>query len=42
MDILFVVPYAPNPVRVRPYEFIRTLLRRGHRVTVASLWTSEQ
>ncbi len=42
MDILFVVPYAPNPVRVRPYEFIRTLLRRGHRLTVASLWTSEQ
>lgn len=42
MNILFVVPYAPNPVRVRPYEFIRTLLRRGHSVTVASLWTSEQ
>jgi len=41
-NILFVVPYAPNPVRVRPYEFIRTLLRRGHDVTVASLWTSEQ
>lgn len=42
MKILFVVPYAPNPVRVRPYEFIRTLLRRSHDVTVASLWTSEQ
>lgn len=42
MNILFVAPYAPNPVRVRPYEFIRTLLRRGHSVTVGSLWTSEQ
>lgn len=42
MNILFIVPYTPNPVRVRPYEFIRTLLRRGHDVTVASLYTSEQ
>ncbi|HRW46693.1 MAG: glycosyltransferase [Caldilinea sp.] len=42
MNILFVVPYAPNPVRVRPYEFIRSLVRRGHHVTVASLWTSDQ
>jgi len=42
MNILFVAPYAPNPVRVRPYEFIRTLLHRGHAVTLASLWTSDQ
>ncbi len=41
MNILFVAPYAPNPVRVRPYEFVRTLLRRGHTVTLAALWTSE-
>jgi hypothetical protein len=40
MKILFVVAYAPNPVRVRPYQFIRTLLARGNQVTVASLWTS--
>lgn len=40
MNILFVTPYAPNPVRVRPYEFVRTLLRRGHAVTLAALWTS--
>jgi len=40
MNILFVAPYAPNPVRVRPYEFVRTLLRRGHAVTLAALWTS--
>ena len=42
MHILFITPYAPNPVRVRPYEFIRTLLHRGHRVTLAALWTSER
>ncbi|MBW7882729.1 MAG: glycosyltransferase [Caldilineaceae bacterium] len=37
-----VVPYTPNPVRVRPYQFLRTLLRRGHDVTLATLWTDEQ
>jgi len=41
MNILFITPYAPNPVRVRPYEFVRTLLRRGHAVTLAGLWTSD-
>lgn len=41
MNILFIAPYAPNPVRVRPYEFVRTLLRRNHAVTLAALWTSE-
>jgi len=41
MKILFVVAYAPNPVRVRPYQFIRTLLARGNQVTVATLWTSD-
>jgi glycosyltransferase involved in cell wall biosynthesis len=40
MRILFVVPYTPNPIRVRPYEFLRALLRRGHDVTLAALWTS--
>lgn len=42
MNVLFVVAYAPNPVRVRPYQFIRTLLSRGNQVTVATLWTSEE
>jgi polysaccharide biosynthesis protein PslH len=40
MRILFIVPYTPNPIRVRPYEFVRALLRRGHAVTLATLWTS--
>lgn len=40
MRVLFVVPYTPNPIRVRPYEFLRAMLRRGHDVTLATLWTS--
>lgn len=40
MKILFVVAYAPNPVRVRPFQFIRSLLARNNQVTVATLWTS--
>ena len=42
MRILFIVPYVPNPVRVRPYELIRGLARRGHRVVVATLWAGDE
>ena len=42
MKILFIAPYAPNPVRVRPWQFIRTLLARGNQITLAALWTSTQ
>ncbi len=42
MNILFVVPYVPNLIRVRPYDLIRHLSARGHRVTVLTLWTNEQ
>jgi glycosyltransferase involved in cell wall biosynthesis len=38
MKILFVVPYVPNPIRVRPYELLRTLAARGHQITLATLW----
>jgi glycosyltransferase involved in cell wall biosynthesis len=41
MHVLFVSPYAPNAIRVRPYRFIRGLLELGHEVTVASAWSSE-
>ncbi len=37
MKILFVVPYTPNLVRVRPYNLIRALAARGNAVTVATL-----
>ena len=42
MDILFIVPYVPNLIRVRPYNLIRSLTRRGHRVTVATLSTDDE
>lgn len=42
MDILFVVPYVPNLIRVRPYNLIRGLSARGHRLTVLTVWTDER
>jgi polysaccharide biosynthesis protein PslH len=40
MEVLFVVPYVPNLVRVRPYHLIRSLARRGHGITLATMWSS--
>ncbi len=37
MNILYVVPYVPNSIRVRPYQFIRSLARLGHHLTVLTL-----
>ncbi len=37
MNILYVVPYVPNLIRVRPYNLIERLARRGNRVTVLTL-----
>jgi sugar transferase (PEP-CTERM/EpsH1 system associated) len=42
MHILFVVPYVPNLIRVRPYNLIRGLSARGHLVTVVTLWSDER
>lgn len=42
MNILFVVPYMPTPVRVRPYNFICQLAKLGHQVTVLTLWENEK
>ncbi len=41
MQLLFVVPYAPTPIRVRPYNLIKSLVARGHRLTLATLWTDQ-
>lgn len=41
MKILFLVPYVPNLIRVRPYNLIKHLSARGHAVTLLTLWTSE-
>ncbi len=34
MQILFVAPYTPSLIRVRPYQFIRHLAERGHAITL--------
>ncbi len=38
MNILFIVPYVPTLIRTRPYNLVRFLARRGHRITLATLW----
>lgn len=42
MKILFIVPYVPDLIRVRPYNLIRYLSQLGNEVTVLTLWTNEQ
>jgi glycosyltransferase involved in cell wall biosynthesis len=39
--ILFVLPYVPSPIRVRPYQFVRELSRR-HEVTVLATGPSRE
>lgn len=41
MNILFVVPYTPTQIRVRPYNLIRSLSQLGHRITLLTIWTDE-
>jgi glycosyltransferase involved in cell wall biosynthesis len=42
MNILFVVPYAPNLIRTRPYNLVRTLAKCGHHVTLGTVWNNYQ
>ncbi len=37
LRILFISPYLPSLIRVRPYNFIKFLAERGHRVTLLAL-----
>jgi len=37
MRILYIIPYVPSLVRVRPYQIIRHIKERGHHVTLATL-----
>ena len=37
LRILFVAPYVPSSIRVRPYQVLRHLVRLGHRVTLVAL-----
>jgi glycosyltransferase involved in cell wall biosynthesis len=41
MKILFIVPYTPNLIRVRPYNLLRYLSKRGHQVTLLTLYQNE-
>jgi sugar transferase (PEP-CTERM/EpsH1 system associated) len=37
MKILFITPYIPSLVRVRPYNILHALVKRGHEITLAAL-----
>ena len=41
MHILFIVPYSPNPIRVRPYNLIKHLAQRENSITLATVWEDE-
>lgn len=41
MKILFVVPYSPTLIRVRPHNLLKQLTSHGHAVTLATLWETE-
>ncbi len=40
MNILYIVPNPPSLVRVRPYNLITHLRKRGHHLTVATTWAN--
>ncbi|MBK9050742.1 MAG: glycosyltransferase [Chloroflexi bacterium] len=42
MNILALIPYVPNLIRVRPYNLLRYLAERGNQITLLTLWTNEQ
>ena len=37
MRVLFLSPYPPSRIRVRPFHWVQTLARRGHEVTLVAL-----
>ncbi len=37
LNILFISPYLPSLIRVRPYNFIKFLAERGHQITLLAL-----
>lgn len=37
MKILFIAPYVPSNIRIRPYHFIKGLSKKGHSITFAGL-----
>lgn len=41
MNLLFIIPYSPTPIRARSFYLLQTLLQRGHSITLATLWEKE-
>jgi glycosyltransferase involved in cell wall biosynthesis len=41
MRVLFVAPYVPSRIRVRPYEWVRALVRQGVRVHLVAVQPPE-
>jgi len=41
MKILYIVPYVPSLIRVRPFNLIRSLATRGHKITLLTLWSDQ-
>lgn len=37
MRLLYIVPYAPTPIRTRPFHLLEHLFRQGHVITLATL-----
>jgi sugar transferase (PEP-CTERM/EpsH1 system associated) len=37
LRLLFIIPYLPSLIRVRPYNLIKYLARRGHQLTLLAL-----
>jgi len=42
MHVLFVTPYVPSLIRVRPYNLIRSLARLGHSVSLVALTAADE
>jgi polysaccharide biosynthesis protein PslH len=42
MRILFVIPYVPNLIRVRPFNLIKHLAERGHCLTLVTVWSDKK
>ncbi|MFC2042669.1 glycosyltransferase [Chloroflexota bacterium] len=41
MNILFIVPYSPTRIRVRPYNLIKHLAQGENSITLATVWEDE-
>ena len=37
MRILYITPYVPNRIRVRPFQLLHVLVQRGHTVTLGAV-----